>query len=155
VNGWRDVRLQSLIALIFLTACGANENDLNRLAADSRDPGYSESLETRIEDIQLETRAMEGTTWRIEAPQGVLSRDARRIDLQGGVAVEGGASAALEPLRLETKTLQYDLDTERVRTRDDVRLTMQGYTLSATGLDANLRTRQVQLRTEVQGRFAR
>lgn len=183
MNGWRDVRLQSLIALIFLTACGANENDVNRLAAEARDPGYSatdteiiqtdvdgrpqyrlraarieqdsESLETRIEELRLETQGLEGTTWRIEAPQGVLSRDARRIDLRGGVAVEGGASEALEPLRLETSTLQYDLDAARVRTRDDVRLTMQGHTLSATGLDANLRTRQVQLRTEVQGRFTR
>jgi lipopolysaccharide export system protein LptC len=32
---------------------------------------------------------------------------------------------------------------------------MQGHALSATGLDANLRTRQVQLRTDVQGRFSR
>ena len=183
MNGRTDVRIQASLALLLLAGCGANENGVNRLSAEERDPGYSAtdaeiiqtgadgepqyrlqaasieqnplSLETRIEDLRLETRGMEGTTWRVTAPLGTLSRDSRRIDLEGGVALEGGASDALTPLRLDANTLQYDLDAARVRTNDEVRLTMQGQELSAKGLDANLRTRQVQLRTDVQGRFSR
>lgn len=171
------------LALLPLAGCGPDARDATRSAENMRDPGYSAtdteiiqtdadgqpryrlhaarieqnpvSLETRIEDLRLETRAGESNSWRVVSPRGTLSRDSRRIDLEGGVALEGGASDALAPLRLQTTTLQYDLDTARVRTRGEVRLTMEGHELSAIGLDANLRTRQVQLKSDVQGRFAR
>jgi lipopolysaccharide export system protein LptC len=172
-----------VLASSCLVGCSSDRDGAGRLTDDTRDPGYSAtdaeiiqtgadgepryrlragrieqnplSLETRIENLDLETRTGETTTWRVVAPRGTLSRDSRRIDLEGGVALEGGTAGAAEPLRLDAKTLQYDLDTARIRTNGEVRLTMQGHALSATGLDANLRTRQVQLRTDVQGRFSR
>lgn len=177
------MRLPCFISLACLSGCGINDNGMNRLSADVRDPGYSAtnaeiiqtgadgapryrlqaarieqnpvSLEIRIEDLRIETRGTESTIWHVAAPRGVLSRDSRRIDLAGGVGLEGGAAETLEPLRLRTDTLQYDLDAARVRTNGEVRLTMQGHELAAKGLDANLRTRQVQLRIDVQGRFSR
>jgi len=171
------------LALMSLSGCGPDTRDANRSADNLRDPGYSAtdteiiqtdldgqpryrlhaarieqnpvSLETRIEDLRLETRTGEANSWRVVSSRGTLSRDSRRIDLEGGVALEGGASETLAPLRLQTNALQYDLDAARVRTSGEVRLTMEGHELSATGLDANLRTRQVQLKSDVQGRFAR
>ncbi len=171
------------LALMSLSGCGPDTRDTNRSADNLRDPGYSAtdteiiqtdldgqpryrlhaarieqnpvSLETRIEDLRLETRTGEAISWRVVSSRGTLSRDSRRIDLEGGVALEGGASETLAPLRLQTNALQYDLDAARVRTSGEVRLTMEGHELSATGLDANLRTRQVQLKSDVQGRFAR
>jgi len=171
------------LALMSLSGCGPDTRDANRSADNLRDPGYSAtdteiiqtdldgqpryrlhaarieqnpvSLETRIEDLRLETRTGEANSWRVVSSRGTLSRDSRRIDLEGGVALEGGASEALAPLRLQTNALQYDLDAARVRTSGEVRLTMEGHELYATGLDANLRTRQVQLKSDVQGRFAR
>lgn len=172
--------LMPLIAL--LVGCSATNDESTRLPDGASDPGYSatgaeiiqtgidgepryrlqaarieqdpRSLETRLQDLRLETRVRGGSSiWNVSAPRGVLSRDARRIDLAGGVLLAGGASDAADALRLDTESLQYDLETARVRTNGEVRLTLQGHALSATGLDANLRTRQVQLRADVRGRF--
>jgi len=166
-----------------LVGCSSETDGTTVSADDARDPGYSAtdaeiiqtdadgqpryrlqaarieqnpvSLETRIEELRIETRTGDANVWRVSAPRGVLSRDSRLIDLEGGVALEGGAPGAAEPLRMHTSALQYDLGSLLVRTNGEVRLTIQGYELSATGLDTNLRTRQVQLRSNVQGRFSR
>lgn len=166
-----------------LVGCSSGTDGTTVLAEDARDPGYSAtdaeiiqtgadgqtryrlqaarieqnpvSLETRIEDLRIETRTGNANVWRVSAPRGVLSRDSRQIKLEGGVALAGSTADAAGPLQMRTETLQYDLESARVRTNGEVRLTMQGQELSATGLDANLRTRQVQLRSDVQGRFSR
>lgn len=175
-------RIGPLLLLALLGGCDIAEDSSNRLPEGARDPGYSAtdteivqtgsdgepryrlqaarieqdpvSLETRLEDLRLETRGRESTRFIVAAPRGVLSRDARRIDLAGGVALTSESSEAGEALQLTTDSLQYDLEAARVRTRESVRLTLQGNELTANGLDANLRTRQVQLRADVRGRFS-
>ena len=69
--------------------------------------------------------------------------------------LEGGAVRDVDRLRLRTATLQYDLASARIRTVGKVEVSLQGHVLAGTGLDADLRTRQVRLQTEVHGRFTR
>lgn len=169
-------------ALLALAGCGAGEqNSDGRLPAAAADPGYSatdaeilqmgedgmlryrlqaksivqnpDSLDVALQDIALETREREATRWNVSAPRGQLSSDSRRIELDGGVLLEGGNARDSDRLRLSTPSLQYDLATARVRTRAAVDITLQGHVLAGTGLDANLRTRQVRLNADVRGRF--
>lgn len=169
-------------ALLLLAACTDTGREETVAAGDAaRDPGYSatgaeiiqtgadgrpryrlqatrieqdpQSLEIRLQELQLETREAQSTAWRVTAPLGRLSSDSRQLALSGGVQLESG-TAGDGSLRLDTDELQYDVQAARARTAGEVRLTLQGHMLAGTGLDANLRTRQVRLNADVRGRFA-
>jgi LPS export ABC transporter protein LptC len=172
-----------LANLALLGACsgvGRDESATNEAAM--RDPGYSatdaqilqtgpdgqpryrlqaariaqdpRTLEVELTRLRLDTRAADRASWTVSAPRGRLSADSRRLDLDGGVELQGSDASGADPLRLETADLQYDLQTARARARGEVRLTLQGHALEAKGLEANLRTRQVRLAADVHGHFA-
>lgn len=166
-----------------LAGCGGNRQDSASAADTAPDPGYSaseaeivqtgadglpkyrlqarrieqdpRSLEVALEEIRLETRERSAGSWQVSAPRGRLSKDAERLQLDGGVLLQGGERQGAEPLRLRTASLAYDLGTARVRAPGQVELTLQGHALVGKGLEANLRTRQVRLQADVHGRFTR
>jgi LPS export ABC transporter protein LptC len=155
-----------------------------RLPAGERDPGYSatdtvivqmgddglpryrleadrveqdaHSLEVSLHALRFETRAGDGEPWQVRAPDGLLSADAQRLDLSGGVTVstEGAAARSGGSLQLVTPRLQYDLESSRMRAPGAVKVSLQGHELAANGLEANLRTGQVRLQSDIRGRFA-
>lgn len=177
----RHTRYAALLATLVAGCSVSDRETSDRLTAAESDLGYSatdaeisqmgadgslryrlqakhieqdpNTLEVALEDIALETREREATRWSVAAPQGRLSSDSRRIELTGGVRLEGGSNRDSDRLRLGTPTLQYDLETARIRAAGDVNITLQGHVLAGTGLDANLRTRQVRLNANVRGRF--
>jgi len=173
--------LLALLLPGLLAACDRGAADGARGEREAADPGYSasdaeilqtgadglpryrlqarhieqdpRSLEVALVDIRLETREGDAARWQVTAPTGRLSGDSRLLVLEGGVTLEGGAAPDAEPLRLRTASLQYDLATARLRAAGPVQMTMRNHVLAGTGLDANLRTRQVRLQTDVHGRF--
>lgn len=175
--------VMTLLAVAALAGCTRGSDSTARPDETARDPGYSasdaeilqmdadglpryrlqarhieqdpRSLEVALDDIRLETRERATASWQVTAPQGRLSSDSQRLQLAGGVVLEGGAVRDVDRLRLRTATLQYDLASARIRTVDKVEVSLQGHVLAGTGLDADLRTRQVRLQTEVHGRFTR
>lgn len=111
------------------------------------------TLEVALQDIRLETRAAEAARWQVTAASGTLSRNAQRLRLAGGVQLEGGDARDADRLRIATQALDYDLQDEKARAAGDVRITLHGHVLEGTGLEANLRARQVRLNSDVHGRF--
>lgn len=173
-----------LLPIALLAGCAARTPDEAVLAAESaRDPGYSataaeiiqtgadgepryrlraarieqdpRTLEVKMQQIRLETRAGDAARWQVVAPGGTLSRDAERVRLEGGVQLEGGDARDADRLRITTRTLDYDLRGERAVAAGAVRITLQDHALEGVGLEANLRTRQVRLNADVHGRFTR
>jgi len=176
-------RVLAMLAVASLAGCSGNRQGSVPAAETAQDPGYSaseaeivqtgadglpkyrlqarhieqdpRSLEVALEEIRLETRERSAGSWQVSAPRGQLSKDAERLQLDGGVLLQGGQRPGAEPLRLRTASLAYDLGTSRVRAPGEVELALQGHVLAGTGLDANLRTRQVRLQADVHGRFTR
>lgn len=176
-------RSLTLLTAVLAAACGNGPTGVSGAATDAaRDPGYAATdteiietdatgepryrlraarieqdpatLEVRLQDIRFETREVDASRWQAAAPRGTLSSDATRLRLEGGVRLEGGAVRDADRLRVATATLDYDLRGERAQAAGEVRITLQGHVLEGTGLDANLRTRQVRLNSAVRGRFA-
>jgi LPS export ABC transporter protein LptC len=164
-----------LWAALLLGGCAASDGDGPGGLASNDDPGYSASgaevIETgadglpkyrlRADKVRQDPAtgavALEGVDmtvsrpgadrWRVQAERGDLPSDARRVTLQGDVRLEGDA------LRIRTDTLAYDLQGNRVTAPSEVRFEMAGRTLEASGLEADLDTRQAKLGSRVHGRF--
>ncbi|MBM4234258.1 MAG: LPS export ABC transporter periplasmic protein LptC [Gammaproteobacteria bacterium] len=175
--------LLGLMLVTPLAACSpATPNATTRVPAAERDPGYSatdaviaqmgadglpryrleadrieqdpQSLKVSLQALRFETCARDGAPWQVRAPDGLLSADARRLDLSGGVTVSTESKALGNGrLQLVTDRLQYDLESSRMRAPGAVKVSLQGHELAATGLDANLRTRQLRLQSAIRGRF--
>jgi LPS export ABC transporter protein LptC len=175
--------LLSWILAMLLAACSpATPDATTRLPAGERDPGYSatdavivqmgvdglpryrleaerleqdpQSLKVSLQALRFETHARDDAPWQVRAPEGLLSADARRLDLSGGVTVSTTSKALRNGgLQLVTARLQYDLESSRMRAPGAVKVSLQGHELAATGLEANLRTGQVRLQSAIRGRF--
>jgi lipopolysaccharide export system protein LptC len=173
----------TLACTLLLAGCFGGSPDARSAATETvRDPGYSatdaeiiqtgadgapryrlraarieqdpRTLEVELQQIRLETRDVDAARWQVDAPKGTLSSNAERLRLEGGVRLEGGDVRDADRVRLATAALDYDLQGARVRAAGAVRITLHGHVLEGTGLDANLRTRQVRLNAHVHGRFA-
>jgi len=171
------------VCTLLLAGCFGGSPDARSAATETaRDPGYSatdaeiiqtgadgapryrlraarieqdpRTLEVELQEIRLETRDIDAARWQVDAPSGTLSSNAERLRLEGGVRLEGGDERDADRVRLATAALDYDLQGARVRAAGAVRITLYGHVLEGTGLEANLRTRQVRLNADVHGRFA-
>ena len=171
----RTPRVALPLAALLLGACAGREDSAPGRLATNDDPGYSASgaevIETgadgrpryrlRADEVRQDPAtgavALEGVdmtvsrpgsgSWRVQAERGDLPSDARRVTLQGDVRLEGDA------LRIRTATLAYDIDRNRVAAPGEVRFEMAGRTLEASGLEADLDSRQAKLGSRVHGRF--
>lgn len=169
----RTLALPSVALL--LGACAAQDDGGPGRLASNDDPGYSASdaevietgadglpryrlrADTVRQDPATGSVALEGVDmtvsrpgadrWRVQAERGELPADARRVTLQGDVRLDG------ETLRIRTAALAYDLEKNQVAAPGEVRFEMDGRTLEANGLEADLDSRQAKLGSRVHGRF--
>jgi len=171
------------VCMLLLAGCFGGSPDARSAATETaRDPGYSASdaeiiqtgadgtpryrlraarieqdprtLEVDLQQIRLETRDVDAARWQVDAAKGTLSSNAERLRLEGEVRLEGGDPRDADRVRMTTSALDYDLQGGQVRAAGAVRITLHDHVLEGTGLEANLRTRQVRLNADVHGRFA-
>lgn len=176
------ISLLALACPAFLAGCTAGAPDVQGTTAEAaRDAGYSatdaeiiqtgadgepryrlqaasieqdpRTLEIALRNVRFETRDAQAARWQLSAATGSLSRNAERLRLEGGVQLEGGDARDADRLRVVTQMLDYDLQGAKARAAGKVSVTLHGHILEAKGLDANLRTRQVRLNSDVHGRF--
>ena len=138
-----------------------------RAASIRQDPS---SLEVNLERLSMQVEDDGAAPWTVTAATGRMPEDATQIDLAGDVRIAGQLGATRpaansrgsssrrparggEPLEIRTEALRYEFGPARVSTDADVTLKLTGKWLSARGLDANLKQRQVRLESKVHGRF--
>ena len=73
--------------------------------------------------------------------------------LAGNVHVFGLLPGTNDPAQIISEHLAYDTKTQIVSTKDPVTLLMSGRELNATGLEANLKERRLQLESAGHGTF--
>lgn len=138
-----------------------------RAASIRQDP---RSLEVSLERLSMQVQDDGATPWTLTAASGRMPEDASQIDLSGDVRVAGRLGEARpsanargsstrrparsgEPLEIRTEALRYEFGPARVSTDADVTLRLTGKWLAASGLEANLKQRQVRLESKVHGHF--
>ncbi len=90
--------------------------------------------------------------WEVTAKRGRIPADISRIELHGGVVAQS-AEEGEQPTIIRTERLDVDPETRVASTEADVRLEFGGRVIDATGMQANFETNEVQLLSNVHGRF--
>ena len=107
-----------------------------------------------LEVVRMSMISSDGQQWDLQANRGHLRDQATRIDLFGDVRVTGAVPPEAEPAEIRTEMLTFDTEAEVVSTSAPVSISWSGRELTAVGLRANLKERQVRLESRVHGRFS-
>jgi LPS export ABC transporter protein LptC len=112
-----------------------------------------------LEHVTMHYRTELGAEWRLQANHGELPEDARNVELDGAVRVQGPMGPAGKAARtggeLELTTERLNVDTlEQVaNTSLPVTLLWSGERIEGTGLWANLKEQRLRLESNVHGVF--
>jgi len=91
--------------------------------------------------------------WVVTADHGVVPEATKIVHLDGNVRIHGSVADAGPEAVIETPTLDFDSEHSTARTDDDVRVVMGTRTLTARGLNADLKQHRVRLESRVHGQF--
>lgn len=108
----------------------------------------------QLDVVRMSYRASDGNEWKVRADSGQIREDGSEIELYGHVHVDGLLPGSEVPAEIETSILTFDMKAEIVRTEAPVVLKWGGRQLEASGLEANLKDRSVQLESRVHGFFS-
>ncbi len=88
-------------------------------------------------------------TWHLVADRGQVRADGDDVQLSGNVEVTGPAPGSDLPLTLTTQTLRVNTPTEFISTEAPVRLRSSGNVVNAVGMEVDLKTGDVSLKSKV------
>lgn len=88
-------------------------------------------------------------TWHLVAERGQVRAGGDDVQLTGNVVVTGPAPASEQPLTLMTDSLRINTPTEFISTGAPVRVRMSGNEITAVGMEYDLKTGEVRLKSRV------
>jgi len=106
-----------------------------------------------LSTLNLTYRSVEDRDWVVTADHGVVPEASKIVRLDGNVRIRGTVADGAPAAVIETPTLEFDTEQSTARTDDDVRLVMGLQTLTAHGLNADLKQRHLRLESRVHGQF--
>jgi LPS export ABC transporter protein LptC len=112
-------------------------------------------LTVHYDSPEGKTGPVAASHWTLTATRAALPEDGKLLQLRGAVQVTGQPPAASAPVTMTTNSLDYDLQTQEVTSRDSVELSMGPQRLQGTGLQANIRLGTLSLESQVHARVAR
>ena len=92
---------------------------------------------------------------RVESDRATVSENAEELDLYDNVVVVREATKARDELRLETPYLHYSRESEIARTPARVVFTEGDSRVEGVGMEMNVKTRWVELKSDVHATFTR
>jgi|APEBP8051072661_1049379.scaffolds.fasta_scaffold35106_2 Uncharacterized protein conserved in bacteria len=111
-----------------------------------------ESKEMNIDQPTFLFPDKEGGRWRSRSATGWVNGEGTEVRLRGDVRLD--ETTGTRPMRLQTEALNVYPDADRATSDQLVTVTQPGATIRGRGLEAQLDTQRVTLKSEVQARYA-
>jgi LPS export ABC transporter protein LptC len=113
------------------------------------------NLTAHYETPDANAGAADASNWKLTANHATLPDDGKLLQLRGAVRVTGQPPAASAPVTLATNSLDYDMQTQEITSREIVDVQMGEQRLQGSGLQANIRLGTMRLETQVHGNITR
>jgi LPS export ABC transporter protein LptC len=109
--------------------------------------------EVALYNVRVVYQAPNGQSWVMVGDMAHVQPGGKVVDVTGNVRLQGEATGHEGAAVVHTDILRYDVPDALVSTKSDVRIDFAQHTLTAHGLDANLKERTMRLESKVNGRF--
>jgi LPS export ABC transporter protein LptC len=109
--------------------------------------------EVALYNVRVAYQAPNGQSWVMVGDVAHVQPGGKVVDMSGNVRLQGEPAGRQAVPIVHTDTLSYDVPDAVVTTKSDVRIDFAQHTLTAHGLDANLKERTMRLESKVNGRF--
>jgi LPS export ABC transporter protein LptC len=109
--------------------------------------------EVALYNVRVAYQAPNGQAWLMVGDVAHVQPGGKVVDVTGNVRLQGEPTGREGVAVVHTDTLRYDVPDAVVSTKSDVRIEFAQHTLTAHGLNANLKERTMRLESKVNGRF--
>ncbi len=109
--------------------------------------------EVALYNVRVVYQVPNGQSWVMVGDVAHVQPGGKVVDVSGNVRLQGEATGRESAAVVHTDTLSYDVPDAVVSTKSDVRIDFAEHTLTAHGLNANLKERTMRLESKVNGRF--
>jgi LPS export ABC transporter protein LptC len=109
--------------------------------------------EVALYNVRVAYQAPNGQAWLMLGDVAHVQPGGKVVDVTGNVRLQGEPTGREGVAVVHTDTLRYDVPDAVVSTKSDVRIEFAQHTLTAHGLNANLKERTMRLESKVNGRF--
>jgi lipopolysaccharide export system protein LptC len=92
--------------------------------------------------------------WEVRARTGWVSPEGKELRLRGQVTAQSTNKEG-KPVTMATEELNVFPDDKRATTTAPIRLSQPGFTLNGRGLDADLKANNIELKSDIKGRYER
>jgi LPS export ABC transporter protein LptC len=124
---------------------------LYEIVADSAQ--QKENQEIEFQNVQITYSPEAAVPWKINADKATVGRDQERVILSGHVVATSSEGFAGEVTEIRTPWLEFQPESYRAETDERVQIRIGSGSLTATGMLALLQQNQVQLKSNISGRF--
>jgi LPS export ABC transporter protein LptC len=111
------------------------------------------SSEVALYNIRVAYQSPNGQNWVMVGDVAHVQPGGKVVDVTGNVRLQGDAGGRGGAAVIHTDTLSYNVPDAVASTKSDVRIDFAQHTLTARGLNANLKERTMRLESKVNGRF--
>jgi LPS export ABC transporter protein LptC len=109
--------------------------------------------EVALYNVRVVYQVPNGQSWVMVGDVAHVQPGGKVVDVSGNVRLQGEATGREGAAVVHTDTLSYNVPDAVVSTKSDVRIDFAEHTLTAHGLNANLKERTMRLESKVNGRF--
>lgn len=109
--------------------------------------------EVALYNIRVSYQTPSGQNWVMVGDVAHVQPGGKVVDVTGNVRLQGDAAGREGAAIIHTDTLSYNVPDAVASTKSDVRIDFAQHTLTARGLNANLKERTMRLESKVNGRF--
>jgi LPS export ABC transporter protein LptC len=109
--------------------------------------------EVALYNVRVAYQAPNGESWLMVGDVAHVLPGGKIIDVRGNVRLQGEVKGSADSAVVHTDTLRYDVSDSVASTKDDVRIDFAQHTLTARGMNANLKERTLRLESKVNGHF--
>jgi LPS export ABC transporter protein LptC len=134
-----------------LTDYGLSGDPSTRIVAERIDQ-IDHGNEVALYNVTVNYQAPNGEAWVMVGDVAHVQPGGTVVDVTGNVRLQGEAAGHAEAV-IRTDTLSYSVPDAVASTSSDVRIEFAQHTLTARGLNVNLKERTMRLESKVNGHF--